>query len=104
MSALLTVLFLILLVALAVWLSIGLSPRLDGRLRLLEAARGRGVALPEPQSHNAVHAGALAVRRCVLCTEHSRCDALLDARDWRSLREICPNTDYLDRLSRRSAA
>lgn len=98
MSALWVVLFLILLIALAVWLSVGLSRRDDGGLRLLEAARGQGVALPEPDSTTAVHAGALAVRRCVLCTEHSRCDALLDARDWDSLREICPNTDYLDRL------
>ena len=98
MNALWVVLFLILVLALAVWLSVGLSRREDGRLRLLEAARGQGVALNEPHSNTAVYAGALAVRRCVLCTEHSRCDALLDARDWRSLREICPNTDYLDRL------
>lgn len=98
MSTFLTVLFLILLIALAVWLSVGLSRREDGRLRLLEAAGGQGVALREPRSNTAVHAGALAVRRCILCAEHSRCDALLDARDWPSLREICPNTDYLDRL------
>jgi hypothetical protein len=98
MSALFTVLFLIPLIALAVWLGVGLSRREDGRLRLLEAASGQGVALREPESNTAVHAGALAVRRCVLCSEHSRCDALLDARDWPSLREICPNTEYLDRL------
>jgi hypothetical protein len=100
MSTFLTVLFLVLLIALAVWLSVGLSRREDGRLRLLEAATGQGVALPQPESNTAVHAGALAVRRCVLCAEHSRCDALLDARDWLSLREICPNTEYLDRLHR----
>lgn len=101
MSALWVILCLILFIALAVWLSAGLWRRDDGRLRLLEAARGQGVALPKPDSSTPVHASALAVRRCVFCTEHSRCDALLDARDWRSLRDICPNTDYLDRLRRR---
>jgi hypothetical protein len=100
MNALWVVLFLIVIIALAVWLSVGVSRREDGRLRLFEAARGQGVALPEPGSNTALHTSALAVRRCVLCSEHSRCDALLEARDWRLLREICPNTDYIDRLQR----
>jgi hypothetical protein len=98
MSAVVAVLLLIVFIALAAWLSVRLSRRDDGRLRLLEAARGQGVALPGPESNAAAHNSALAVRRCVLCAEHSRCDALLAARDWRSLREICPNTEYLDRL------
>jgi hypothetical protein len=97
MSAVLAALSLIALIALAVWLSVRFARRDDGRLRLLEAARGQGVALPERDGNMAVQNAALAVRRCVLCTEHARCDALLAARDWRSLREICRNTDYLDR-------
>ena len=96
MSALVAALSLIAFIALAVWLSVRLSRRDDGRLRLLEAARGQGVPLAEPDGNLAVQSGALAVRRCVLCAEHARCDALLAARDWDSLREICPNTDYLD--------
>lgn len=72
--------------------------RADGRLRLFDAVRGQDLALPGPQNETAVHDAALAVRRCVVCAQHARCDTLLAARDWNALREICPNTAYIDRL------
>jgi hypothetical protein len=34
----------------------------------------------------------------MLCTEHARCDKLLAAGDWSTLREICPNSAYIDSL------
>jgi hypothetical protein len=69
-----------------------------GRLRLIDALRGQGLALPEPD-HQAVTLGAaLAVRRCATCAGHVRCDELLAVRDWKALRAICPNTAYIDIL------
>jgi len=71
----------------------------DGRLRLLAAIRGRGLALPAPESGAAAHATARAARRCVACASHARCDEVLAARDWKALRAICPNTDYIELLA-----
>jgi len=70
----------------------------DGRLRLVEAVHGRGLALPGSEDETCVHDAALAARRCVACAAHERCDELLAARDWNGLRAICPNTGYIDRL------
>lgn len=73
----------------------------DGRLRLKEVARARNLALLPPRTEAAMHADALAVRRCVACREPERCDEFASARDWAALRAICPNTPYLNRLRRR---
>jgi len=72
--------------------------RYDGRLRLSEALHGQGLALPELHSDIAMRALGIATRRCVTCAEHARCDRLLAAGDWTMLREICPNTSYIDGL------
>lgn len=72
----------------------------DGRLRLRDAARVQGVALGEPVSAVELREVALATRRCVFCAEQARCDAAIAAGDLRSLRERCPNTEFLDHLRR----
>jgi hypothetical protein len=71
----------------------------DGRLRLVEAVRGQGRVLPEPENEAAGHGIARAARRCVACAAHAQCDELLAARDWKALRAICPNTDYIELLA-----
>lgn len=75
--------------------------RYDGRLRLSEALRGQGLALPEVHTDASVRALGNATKRCVTCTEHARCDELLAAGDWNTLPEICPNTSYIDALRER---
>jgi hypothetical protein len=72
--------------------------RSDGRLRLEEAVRGQGLALPVLKTERAVCAAAMATRRCLACVSQERCDGLLAQREWKTLREICPNTSYIDRL------
>jgi hypothetical protein len=78
--------------------------RHDGRLRLLEAARLRGTELPDPQSDAAAYGAGLAAYRCVTCGQIERCDKLLAAGDWRALRQICPNTHYVEGLKREQHA
>ena len=78
--------------------------RHDGRLRLLEAASMRGVALPDPQSDAAAYGAGLAAYRCVTCGEIERCDRILAAGDWRALRQICPNAEYIEGLKREQHA
>jgi hypothetical protein len=73
----------------------------DGRLRLKEVARARNLALLPLRTEAAMHADALAVRRCVACQRQERCDELAAARDWAALRALCPNTPYLDGLGPR---
>lgn len=75
----------------------------DGRLRLKEVARARGLVVLPPRTEAAMDAGALAVRRCVACRQQERCDELAAARDWAALRAICPNTPYVDDLRPRSS-
>jgi hypothetical protein len=70
----------------------------DGRLRLTEAAHAQGLALPALDSERAVRDAARATRRCLSCTAQARCDEVLAARDWKALREICPNNAYIDHL------
>ena len=70
----------------------------DGRLRLKEVARARGLVFRPARTHAAMNAQALAVRRCVACRRRSRCDRLAAARDWVGLGEICPNSAYLESL------
>ena len=72
--------------------------RYDGRLRLSEALQGQGLALPEVHSDASVRALGIATRRCITCAEQARCDNALAAGDWTMLREICPNTSYIDGL------
>jgi hypothetical protein len=72
--------------------------RYDGRLRLSEALHGQGLALPEVHSDITIRALGIATRRCITCAEHARCDPTLAAGDWTMLREICPNTSYIDSL------
>ena len=72
--------------------------RYDGRLRLSEALHGQNLALPEVHSDASVRALGIATRRCITCAEHARCDSVLAAGDWTMLREICPNTSYIDGL------
>lgn len=72
--------------------------RHDGRLRLSEALHGQGLALPDLHSDIAMRALGIATRRCITCAEHARCDHLLAAGEWAMLREICPNTSYIDSL------
>ena len=70
----------------------------DGRLRLHEAVRGQGLALPSLNTERAARAAAMATRRCLTCASHARCDEYLAQHEWSALREICPNTPYIDRL------
>jgi hypothetical protein len=72
--------------------------RYDGRLRLCEALHGQGLAQPDVHSDGEVRALGIATRRCITCAEHARCDHVLAAGDWTMLREICPNTSYIDGL------
>jgi len=72
--------------------------RNDGRLRLSEVLHGQGVAQPEVHSDATIRALGIATRRCVTCAEHARCDRVLAAGDWPMLREICPNTSFIDGL------
>jgi hypothetical protein len=73
----------------------------DGRLRLPEVLRGQGL-VPAPVDGDAgARALGIATRRCVACAHHARCDALLAARDWQRLVEICPNRAYFDALHAR---
>jgi hypothetical protein len=72
--------------------------RHDGRLRLAEALQGQRLSMPGSERPAAVLALGTATRRCILCAEHARCDKALEAADWNTLREICPNTAYIDRL------
>jgi hypothetical protein len=71
----------------------------EGRLRLTEALKARGVAMPLPDSEAELRRCALATRRCVLCVSHERCDEALERRDWQALREICPNGAYIELLA-----
>jgi hypothetical protein len=85
----------------AVWAAAASGLRLlryDGRLRLNEAVEGQNLSLPLMDTDRNILKLANATRRCMLCTEHARCDKLLDAGDWTLLREICPNTAYIDGL------
>jgi hypothetical protein len=70
----------------------------DGRLRLLEAIRGQRLAEPALDSERSARAAARATRRCLSCVSQARCDKVLAAQDWQALREICPNTAYIERL------
>ena len=103
MSALM-LLFLAVLAAVAVWFCYAAVVdgwRLfhgDGRLRLDEAVRGQGLALPPLSTERAARAAAMATRRCLTCASHERCDEVLARREWNALREICPNTAYIDGL------
>ena len=72
--------------------------RADGRLRLLEAIRGQRLAEPALDSERAARSAAKATRRCLSCASQARCDKVLAAHDWKGLREICPNTGYIDSL------
>jgi|KBSSwiStaDraftv2_1062776.scaffolds.fasta_scaffold1302524_2 hypothetical protein len=72
----------------------------DSRLRLGEAVRGQGLALPSLDTEHAARAGALAARRCLTCVSQERCDEVLVKREWNALREICPNASYIDGLRR----
>ena len=74
--------------------------RSEGRLRLGEAVREQGLALPEPGAAAPAIGLALATRRCMTCAGQERCDELLAAADWDGLREICPNSAYIDSLRR----
>jgi len=69
----------------------------DGRLRLYEALRGQGLALPPINTEHAARDAAVATRRCLACASHAQCDELLAQHEWNALREICPNTPYIDR-------
>jgi hypothetical protein len=71
----------------------------DGRMRLAERLRGRGLALPQTNDETVLRASASAVRRCVACPAHERCDAALAAQDWKALRAICPNTTFIEALA-----
>ena len=73
----------------------------DGRLRLREVALAHDLALPPAGTEAAMHAQALAIRRCVACRQQELCDEFAPARDWTALRAICPNTTYIDGLRRR---
>lgn len=97
MSALLAALFgaLMVLLVVAAYRAGRRISRDDGRLRLREVARARGLVLRSPESKAAIHADALAVRRCLACASQARCDRLAAARDWDALRELCPNSTYL---------
>jgi hypothetical protein len=70
----------------------------DGRLRLKDVARARGLALRPTRTHAAMTAHARAVRRCLSCWRQKRCDQLALANEWLALAEICPNRAYLDSL------
>jgi hypothetical protein len=70
----------------------------DGRLRLQELARARGLAWRPTRNPGEIQASAVAVRRCLLCRRQARCDELAAAQDWAALGEICPNRAYLDSL------
>jgi len=90
------------LLGVALYAAVAMGRRIlrdDGRLRLVEAVHGRGLALPGPENETCVHDAALAVRRCVACAAHERCDVLLAARDWNGLRAICPNSAYIELLA-----
>jgi len=101
MSALVAVFLGVVVLVLFVYAVFVIGRRLirdDGRLRLVDRLRGQGLALPATKNEAVLRAGAFAVRRCVACAGHARCDELLAARDWDALREICPNTPYIDSL------
>ena len=72
--------------------------RSDSRLRLLEAIRGQRLPEPALDSERAARNAARATQRCLSCASQARCDKVLAAHDWRALREICPNTAYIDSL------
>jgi hypothetical protein len=100
------VIVIVLLLAAAAYAGVRSALRLlrhDGRLRLSEAVQGQGLVLPEPETGPGVRAQAMATRRCMTCAEQARCDKLLEAHDWNTLREICPNTAYIDSLRRPEA-
>lgn len=98
------VLTLVMLALAAAWACVASGLRLlrqDGRLRLLDAVKARGLALPEQFTPAAARALGSATRRCLTCAEHARCDELLEQGASNTLREICPNSAYLDSLERR---
>ncbi|HEX6689962.1 MAG TPA: DUF6455 family protein, partial [Burkholderiales bacterium] len=72
--------------------------RSDSRLRLLEAIRGQRLPEPALDSERAARNAARATQRCLSCASQARCDKVLATRDWKALREICPNTAYIDSL------
>ncbi len=72
----------------------------DARLRMREAMRGLRIPVRPPAGELETLQRARAVRRCVGCLRHVRCDEALAAKDWRALRALCPNTAYFDSLSR----
>lgn len=76
--------------------------RVDARLRLREALRGQGITFPSPRTELALRARTRAIRRCILCPRHVRCDDALEAKDWPALRAICPNRLYFDDLLRQA--
>jgi hypothetical protein len=63
----------------------------DGPLRLAQVLRARKLSLPYPRGDAETLAAAHAVRRCVSCAEHRRCDVAIAERDWKRLDDFCPN-------------
>jgi hypothetical protein len=71
-----------------------------GTLQLYRLAEARGLELLPSSSELDLRAAAQAARRCAGCASQERCDAYLQNRDYGGLRDICPNTPFLDRLAR----
>ena len=72
--------------------------RAGADVRLFDALKLRGIMPSAPQDYAAVRAAAQATRRCLACAEQHSCDARLATGSWQAVREICPNTAYIESL------
>lgn len=103
MSTVVAIAVLVLLGTCAAWIAVRSALRAmrdESPLRLSRLVEGKGLALAGARSEAEVRSAALAARRCATCASHARCDVHLDARDYDGLRDICPNTLFIDRLAK----
>ena len=70
----------------------------DGRLRLAEMMRRQG-ATPEQALGVGGYQAAIAVRRCMMCAQKSKCDQWLPSGAKSGMEAFCPNAEFVARMS-----
>jgi hypothetical protein len=70
----------------------------DGRLRLEQMLRRHG-ATPEKAFAGPGYQAAVAIRRCIACSDKARCDEWLAKDAKRGMEAFCPNADFVGRVA-----
>ncbi len=81
----------------AVW-ALRRRARPDGRVRLFDMMRRRGVSPPAPADMAGSQDIAAAERRCAACANKEMCDELLRIGQTRGYDRFCPNALYIEWL------